>query len=80
VRKISIILIRTYQFIWHPIYKGANARGVVLVHCRLHPTCSEYAIEAFQKHSFLQALRLTWQRLHQCHQTTNENEQRSHLR
>lgn len=35
--------------------------------CRFHPSCSNYAIQAYQRHSFLKASRLTLFRLLSCH-------------
>lgn len=35
--------------------------------CRFHPSCSDYAIQAYQRHSFLKASRLTFFRLLNCH-------------
>ncbi len=34
--------------------------------CRFHPTCSQYAVEALQRHSPWQALKLIFKRLLQC--------------
>jgi putative membrane protein insertion efficiency factor len=34
--------------------------------CRFEPSCSEYAIECFHKHSFLNALKFTIIRLIKC--------------
>lgn len=35
--------------------------------CRFQPTCSQYAKEALQKHSFFKALLLISKRLLKCH-------------
>jgi putative membrane protein insertion efficiency factor len=35
--------------------------------CRFTPTCSEYAIEALQKHGFLKGSWLTIKRIARCH-------------
>lgn len=35
--------------------------------CRFEPTCSEYAVDAFQHHPFLRAGGLTWRRIARCH-------------
>ena len=35
--------------------------------CRYQPTCSEYAMEAFQKKGLFEALRLTVVRIANCH-------------
>jgi len=35
--------------------------------CRFTPTCSEYAIEAFEKKSFLKAAWITGVRIAKCH-------------
>lgn len=36
-------------------------------HCRFTPTCSEYAIEALQRHGLIKGLWLSIQRLLRCH-------------
>jgi putative component of membrane protein insertase Oxa1/YidC/SpoIIIJ protein YidD len=74
LRKSCIFFIRAYQFIWHPIYRGAEDRGVTLVHCNLRPTCSEYAIQVFKTHSFIHAFKLSWERLLLCHQLEEAQE------
>ncbi|MES2802410.1 MAG: membrane protein insertion efficiency factor YidD [Bdellovibrionota bacterium] len=35
--------------------------------CRFYPSCSHYAVESFQSHTFLKAFRLTIVRLLKCH-------------
>ncbi len=35
--------------------------------CRFYPTCSFYALECFEKHSFLVAFLMTIKRLLKCH-------------
>ena len=36
-------------------------------HCRFHPTCSGYAIEALRRHGFVRGATLTARRLLRCH-------------
>ncbi|MGB1247299.1 MAG: membrane protein insertion efficiency factor YidD [Chitinophagales bacterium] len=53
-----IILIRAYQLILSPILPKS---------CRYTPTCSQYGIEAFQKHNPIKAFWLTLKRVSSCH-------------
>lgn len=61
------------------IWKITNAIPIVLIHlyrtllspllgpsCKYVPTCSSYALEAFQKHNFFYALWLTIWRILRC--------------
>jgi putative membrane protein insertion efficiency factor len=50
-------LIRLYQKIISPL---------IGPHCRFSPTCSQYAIEAFQKHGFLKGVVLAFWRILRC--------------
>jgi putative membrane protein insertion efficiency factor len=50
--------VKAYQFILSP-HIGQQ--------CRFAPTCSQYAIEAFEKHSFFQAFYLSIKRIFSCH-------------
>ena len=53
-----IVLIKLYQLIISP-WLGTK--------CRFTPTCSQYAIEAFQKYGPLKGLWLTVKRIAKCH-------------
>ncbi len=50
-------LVRGYQLLISPVLRP---------HCRYLPTCSEYALEALQKHGFLKGGLLTLKRLGRC--------------
>jgi uncharacterized protein len=52
-----ILVIRMYQIVLSPLMGGQ---------CRFHPTCSEYAIEAYRLHNPLRATGLTVWRLVRC--------------
>lgn len=53
-----IAAIRAYQVVLGPLMGG---------HCRFHPTCSAYAIEAYQEHGVIRGTWLTARRLARCH-------------
>jgi putative membrane protein insertion efficiency factor len=53
-----IALIRIYQVLISP-WLGAK--------CRFSPTCSAYAIEAFQKHGIFRGFWLAVKRISRCH-------------
>ncbi len=55
MRKLAIRLIRLYQ---QNIHRQP--------HCRYTPTCSQYAIEAYEKHNFIYATLLTIWRILRC--------------
>ncbi|MFA6118480.1 MAG: membrane protein insertion efficiency factor YidD [Parachlamydiales bacterium] len=57
MKKIFIFLIRTYQLVISPHLKHR---------CRFTPTCSEYALQAFQKYSILKAFFLIIKRIVRC--------------
>lgn len=57
-RQICIKLIRFYQVCISPLLPPS---------CRYTPTCSQYAIEAFQKYGVFKGGWLTLKRLLRCH-------------
>lgn len=59
--KIIILPIRLYKKLISPFL------GQV---CRFYPSCSDYSIEAFEKHGALKGLFLTVMRLGRCHPFT----------
>ncbi len=56
--KIITLIIRAYQYIISPYLPPS---------CRYSPTCSEYAIEAFQRFGVIRGLILSLRRLFSCH-------------
>jgi hypothetical protein len=58
MRALALLLLRFYKRRISPLFPPA---------CRFVPTCSEYAIEAFEKKSFFTALGLTVVRIAKCH-------------
>ncbi len=56
MRKLAIKLIKFYQT--HKIYDQA--------HCKYSPTCSNYAIGAYEKFNFFKASFLTFYRILRC--------------
>ena len=53
-----VVLIRSYQILLSPLLVGGG--------CRHQPTCSDYALEAFQRHGVRKGLRLSATRLWRC--------------
>lgn len=58
MNKIFIFLIRQYRKYISPML-GQNK-------CRFTPTCSQYALEAFEKYNFFKAFGLTVWRILRC--------------
>ena len=57
MNKVVLGFIRFYQRLLSPYLPSL---------CRYTPTCSEYAIQSFEKHGFLIAIWLTIKRLVRC--------------
>ncbi|MDZ4668594.1 MAG: membrane protein insertion efficiency factor YidD [bacterium] len=53
-----ILLIKLYQGLISPLLPNA---------CRYTPTCSEYSIQAIQKHGVLKGMWLGMKRIGRCH-------------
>lgn len=59
MNKIAILLIKFYQnFISRYILIGK--------HCRFYPTCSQYALLAYEKYGFFKASFLSFKRILRC--------------
>ncbi|MDO4778004.1 MAG: membrane protein insertion efficiency factor YidD [Tissierellia bacterium] len=58
MKRIAIFLINLYQKYISPALGSSK--------CRFSPTCSEYAIQAFEKYNFLKAFLLTIWRILRC--------------
>jgi putative membrane protein insertion efficiency factor len=58
LQRVVLFLIRAYQ---------VSIRSLMFNHCRFHPSCSEYAIEAIEVHGVLKGGSLTIARLLHCH-------------
>lgn len=54
-----VFLIRVYQAVLSPLKGGPT--------CRFYPTCSEYALEAVQRHGVLRGGLLSLRRVAKCH-------------
>ncbi len=58
MRKILILPIRAYQYLISPLLPSS---------CRYTPTCSQYAIEALQKHGVFVGSWMAIKRIGRCH-------------
>ena len=64
-KHIIIILIKVYQYSISPLL-GPR--------CRFNPTCSNYTIDAFKKHSIFKASSLSFKRIIKCHPWGNSGD------
>lgn len=58
IKKILILLVKFYQKFLSPLCPGV---------CRYQPTCSQYMIEAIEKHGIFKGVWLGCKRLMRCH-------------
>ena len=71
LNKFVIKLVHLYRYVWYPILKGVSDRGYKRKLCIFEPTCSEYAIQSFEKYSFYKALKKSLNRLSRCKEGNN---------
>lgn len=58
IKSMLLGLLRVYRYVVSPVL-GRN--------CRFHPTCSEYALEAVERHGALRGGWLAIKRVGRCH-------------
>ncbi len=58
MKLLLVLVVRAYQVVLSPLLPAA---------CRYHPTCSNYAIEALEKHGALRGGWLAVKRIARCH-------------
>ena len=58
MRKIFMFMIRGYQLVISPVFPAS---------CRYYPTCSAYALEAFERYGVFRGGWLTVSRILRCH-------------
>lgn len=58
MKKLLVLFVRVYRLAISPLM-GRN--------CRFHPSCSEYAIEALEKHGSCKGSWLAAKRVSRCH-------------
>lgn len=56
--RLVILLLRGYQYLISPMLGP---------HCRFHPSCSRYAVEAIDRHGLPRGAVLALRRLSRCH-------------
>lgn len=62
--RLLILLVKGYKLILSPVLHTLGGPGSG---CRFTPTCSEYAIEALEKHGALKGGWLALKRIARCH-------------
>ncbi len=56
--RLAVVLVRAYQITLSPLFAGS---------CRYEPSCSRYAMAAFEQHGLLKGAWLAIRRLARCH-------------
>jgi putative membrane protein insertion efficiency factor len=58
MKRLLQAFVRGYQYLLRPLLG---------VHCRFHPSCSEYAWDAIERHGALKGSWLALRRIGRCH-------------
>lgn len=58
MNRVLIAFVRAYRYLLSPLLGS---------HCRFHPSCSAYAIEALERHGAVRGAALALRRLSRCH-------------
>tara|TARA_B100002052_G_scaffold99101_1_gene91586 strand:+ start:85 stop:300 length:216 start_codon:yes stop_codon:yes gene_type:complete len=58
LNKCVILLVKFYQYFISPL---------IGPRCRFNPTCSNYILESYKKHTFIKATKLSLKRIIKCH-------------
>lgn len=62
---VLILIFKAYKKILRPLFSG-----MLYLHpgsCRFYPTCSDYTVEAIEKHGVFKGLAMGVQRILRCH-------------
>ena len=62
MKTIITLIIRALIFFYQKLISP-----LLPARCRYNPTCSQYALDAFKKHKFWHAAKLTTKRILSCH-------------
>lgn len=58
--RAAISVLRIYQAALSPLFTRLGS------HCRFHPTCSEYAVQAINRYGVRAGVAKAWDRLRRC--------------
>lgn len=67
VRNRDVVSFAAVPLIWLVRFYQAVGRPLMGGHCRFHPTCSDYAVEALREHGALRGSFLVVRRILRCH-------------
>ena len=58
MKRLLVLVLRGYQYVLRPMMGS---------HCRFYPSCSDYAMQAIERHGSLRGTWLTVRRIGRCH-------------